>query len=337
MAAARHRSRLRTPVRRPARWSCWATPSLLTISGGGSAVSSTSARARFLMAQEWATTAEDIVTRRTKHALHMTRARSRNSKHGSPGPWRGVDEATGRSRSEHVMCASPLARWQIPRLARPGFHCVRDIVVEGGTIRFKADDDNGWAKAGARPRSRPPASDETSLRWIARHAALRTPPAQERAAHREPRPRRRRPAKGRPFGRRFSIKPLLGQGRSTRRKDPLEIRPDRWLVLESALTSHPTACSQLSRDKQDRVDCRQHRHIAGIDLRLTNAYRAQPHPDVLRLAERHKPFGSEFASQPRELPTPNGACNSVVSLTFIPTAPVSSFSTKYHARSRSRE
>ena len=30
--------------------------------------------ARFLMAQEWATTAEDIVTRRTKHALHMTRA-----------------------------------------------------------------------------------------------------------------------------------------------------------------------------------------------------------------------------------------------------------------------
>jgi hypothetical protein len=28
------------------------------------------------------------------------------------------------------------------RLA-PGFHCVRDIVVEGGTIRFKADDDNG--------------------------------------------------------------------------------------------------------------------------------------------------------------------------------------------------
>jgi D-erythritol 1-phosphate dehydrogenase len=30
--------------------------------------------ARFLMAQEWATTAEDIVTRRTKHALHMTPA-----------------------------------------------------------------------------------------------------------------------------------------------------------------------------------------------------------------------------------------------------------------------
>ena len=28
--------------------------------------------ARFLMAEEWATTAEDIITRRTKHALHMT-------------------------------------------------------------------------------------------------------------------------------------------------------------------------------------------------------------------------------------------------------------------------
>ena len=56
--------------------------------------------------------------------------------------------------------------------------------------------------------------------------------------------------------------------------------------------------------QQDRVDCRPHRHIAGIDLRLTNAYRAQPHPDVLRLAECHKPFGSEFASQPRELPAP---------------------------------
>jgi glycerol-3-phosphate dehydrogenase len=30
--------------------------------------------ARFLMAEEWATTAEDIVMRRTKHALHMTAA-----------------------------------------------------------------------------------------------------------------------------------------------------------------------------------------------------------------------------------------------------------------------
>ena len=30
--------------------------------------------ARFLMAEEWATSAEDIVTRRTKHALHMTHA-----------------------------------------------------------------------------------------------------------------------------------------------------------------------------------------------------------------------------------------------------------------------
>ena len=30
--------------------------------------------ARYLMAEEWATTAEDIIMRRTKHALHMTSA-----------------------------------------------------------------------------------------------------------------------------------------------------------------------------------------------------------------------------------------------------------------------
>ena len=57
-----------------ARWSCWATPNLLTISGAASAVSFYEREARFLMAQEWATTAEDIVMRRTKHALHMTPA-----------------------------------------------------------------------------------------------------------------------------------------------------------------------------------------------------------------------------------------------------------------------
>ncbi len=30
--------------------------------------------ASYLMAEEWATTADDILTRRTKHALHMTPA-----------------------------------------------------------------------------------------------------------------------------------------------------------------------------------------------------------------------------------------------------------------------